>query len=104
MSSSLAFFRHSPFTHRLENRTNRPHVELCSDLPLDGLIAEVTALKQSIQMLEDKLDNARETDSELEQHLKDLTDDHNRKSQALSLDQRCVWGFFLKGSSQVVVF
>ncbi len=55
-------------------------------------------------MLEDKLDNARETDSELEQHLKDLTDDHNRKSQALSLDQRCVWGFFLKGPSPVVVF
>ncbi len=44
---------------RLENRTNRPHVELVSDLPLDGLIREVEALRQSIQMLEDKLDNAR---------------------------------------------
>ena len=44
---------------RLENRTNRPHVELTSDLPLDGLIAEVNAIKQSIQMLEDKLDFAR---------------------------------------------
>ena len=44
---------------RLENRTNRPHVELCSDLPLEGLIAEVNAIKQAIQRLEDKLDNAR---------------------------------------------
>lgn len=94
---------------RLENRTNRPHIELTSDLPLDGLIAEVNAIKQSIQMLEDKLDNARfeiltlfdhdymsnfapcrETLSDLQQHLHDLKDDHMRKSQALSLDQRCV--------------
>lgn len=103
---------------RLENRTNRsgkikltkiiildlaffrPHVELCSDLPLEGLIAEVDAIKKSIQMLEDKLDNAREADSELEQHLKDLQDDHQRKSQALSLDQR--WGrrFFRRCTGQ----
>ena len=76
------------FSSRLENRTNRPHVELCSDLPLEGLIAEVEAIKQSIQQLEDKLDSARETLSDLQQHLKDLTDDHQRKSQALSLDQR----------------
>ena len=44
---------------RLENRTSRPHVELVSDLPLEGLISEVKAIKESIQMLEDKLDNAR---------------------------------------------
>lgn len=44
---------------RLENRTNRPHIELTNDLPLDGLIAEVNAIKMSIQKLDDKLDNAR---------------------------------------------
>ena len=43
----------------MENRTNRPHVELCTDLPLEGLVAEVQSIKSSIQMLEDKLDNAR---------------------------------------------
>ena len=32
----------------------------------------------------------RETLSDLQNHLKDLTEDHTRKSQALSLDQRCV--------------
>lgn len=44
---------------RLENRTTRPHVELCTDLPLEGLIDEVEALRKSIQMLEDKLDHSR---------------------------------------------
>ena len=34
-------------------------MELTHDLPLDGLVSEVKAIKDSIQMLEDKLDNAR---------------------------------------------
>ncbi|XP_059088321.1 tektin-B1-like [Tigriopus californicus] len=75
---------------RLENRTTRPHVELCTDLPLEGLIDEVEALKKSIHMLEDKLDHSRETLSSLQAHLRDLNEDFNRKSQALSIDQRCV--------------
>ncbi len=37
----------------------RPHVELCADLPMEGLIAEVQAIRDSITMLEDKLDLAR---------------------------------------------
>ena len=40
-------------------RMSRPHVELTHDLPLEGLVSEVKAIKDSIQMLEDKLDNAR---------------------------------------------
>ena len=40
-------------------RTSRPHVELTHDLPLEGLVSEVKAIKDSIHMLEDKLDNAR---------------------------------------------
>ena len=33
---------------------------------------------------------SRETLSTLQAHLRDLTEDHERKCQALSLDQRCV--------------
>ena len=40
-------------------RTSRPHVELTHALPLEGLVSEVKAIKDSIHMLEDKLDNAR---------------------------------------------
>ena len=43
----------------MDHRTSRPHVELTHDLPLEGLVSEVKAIKDSIQMLEDKLDNAR---------------------------------------------
>ena len=44
---------------RLENRTNRPHVELCTDAPLEGLVAEVSALKETIHQLTIKLDHSR---------------------------------------------
>ena len=44
---------------RLENRQNRPMQELCTDLPLEGLIDEVQTIKESIVKLEDKLDNAK---------------------------------------------
>ena len=44
---------------RLENRKSRPHMDLCADLPMEGLILEVHSIKESIQMIEDKLDLAR---------------------------------------------
>ena len=44
---------------RLENRTNRPHVELCSDEPMHGLIQEVGTLKETIHRLTEKLDHSR---------------------------------------------
>ena len=44
---------------RLENRKMRPHMELCFDVPLDGLVAEVQAIRQSMQMLHDKLEASR---------------------------------------------
>ena len=44
---------------RLENRQMRPMQELCTDLPLEGLIEEVQTIKDSIVKLEDKLDNAK---------------------------------------------
>jgi hypothetical protein len=45
--------------YRLENRTNRPHVELCRDEPMDGLIQEVETLKETIHKLTLKLDHSR---------------------------------------------
>jgi hypothetical protein len=44
---------------RLENRTNRPHVELCRDEPMDGLIQEVETLRETIHKLTLKLDHSR---------------------------------------------
>ena len=45
---------------RLENRTFRPHVELCRDDPQDGLIMEVQALKDTLHQLNVKLDHSRQ--------------------------------------------
>ena len=44
---------------RLENRTNRPHVELCRDDPQEGLTMEVQALRDTIHQLTIKLDHSR---------------------------------------------
>ena len=44
---------------RLENRKTRPHMDLCSDIPQDGLVAEVQAIRESMQLLDDKLQNSR---------------------------------------------
>ena len=73
---------------RLENRTNRPHVELCRDEPQEGLTMEVQALKDTIYQLKVKLDHSRETLTELEAHLHKLEEDHKNKQLALSLDTR----------------
>merc|ERR1711962_336142 len=75
---------------RLENRTFRPHVELCRDDPQDGLTMEVQALKDTIHQLNVKLDHSRETLTELEAHLHKLEVDHKNKQLALSLDTRCM--------------
>jgi len=75
---------------RLENRTNRPHVELCRDEPMSGLIQEVETLRDTIHKLTLKLDHSRETLTELEAHLHKLEEDHKNKQLALSLDQRCM--------------
>jgi len=75
---------------RLENRTNRPHVELCKDEPQEGLTMEVQTLKDTIYQLTVKLDHSRETLTELEAHLHKLEEDHKNKQLALSLDTRCM--------------
>lgn len=75
---------------RLENRTNRPHMELCRDDPQDGLTMEVQTLKDTIYQLMAKLDHSRETLTELEAHLHKLEEDHKNKQLALSLDSRCM--------------
>merc|ERR1711936_957385 len=75
---------------RLENRTFRPHVELCRDEPQDGLTMEVQALRDTIHQLNVKLDHSRETLTELEAHLHKLEEDHRNKQLALALDTRCM--------------
>merc|ERR1719264_1276418 len=75
---------------RLENRTNRPHVELCKDEPQEGLTMEVQTLRETIYQLTSKLDHARETLTELEAHLHKLEEDHRNKQLALALDTRCM--------------
>jgi len=75
---------------RLENRTFRPHVELCRDDPQDGLTMEVQALKDTLHQLNVKLDHSRETLTELEAHLHKLEEDHRNKQLALALDTRCM--------------
>merc|ERR1719187_2614307 len=75
---------------RLENRTNRPHVEMCKDEPQEGLTMEVQTLRDTIYQLTVKLDHSRETLTELEAHLHKLEEDHKNKQLALSLDTRCM--------------
>jgi len=53
---------------------------------MEGLIAEVMSIRESIMMLEDKLDKARETLTDLQNHHKELTDDHTRKSLVILFD------------------
>jgi len=75
---------------RLENRTSRPHMELCRDDPQEGLTLEVQTLRDTIYQLTTKLDHSRETLTELEAHLHKLEEDHKNKQLALSLDSRCM--------------
>jgi hypothetical protein len=51
------FITHS-FTNS-EIRKMRPHMDLCADVPMEGLHMEVQAIQESMQLLSDKLDHAR---------------------------------------------
>jgi len=75
---------------RLENRKMRPHMDLCADVPMEGLHMEVQAIQESMQLLSDKLDHARELLTELSIRHNELKEDHQRKSLALSLDTKCM--------------
>ena len=44
---------------RLENRTQRPNVELCRDTPQYGMVEEVAEIADSQLQLQEKLDIAR---------------------------------------------
>lgn len=46
---------------RLENRTQRPNVELCRDTPQYGMVEEVAEIAESQLQLQEKLDIARYT-------------------------------------------
>lgn len=44
---------------RLENRTQRPNVELCRDKPQYDMVEEIAQISESVQALKDKLHMAR---------------------------------------------
>lgn len=44
---------------RLENRTQRPNVELCRDKPQYGLVEEITEITSSQKQLAEKLHLAK---------------------------------------------
>ena len=44
---------------RLENRTQRPNVELCRDQPQYDMVEEIAQIQDSVYTLQNKLDMAR---------------------------------------------
>ena len=44
---------------RLENRTERPNMELCRDPPQYGMVEEIAKISEAVQTLKDKLDVAK---------------------------------------------
>lgn len=75
---------------RLENRTERPNVELCRDNPQYGLVDEVKQLEASKQALEEKLKQAQHALDGLEKNLHRINEDIQCKTNSLTLDEQCM--------------
>lgn len=73
---------------RLENRAQRSGMELCCDDPYNGLCDEVAHIKETIQMLEDKINVAKSTHTNLENHANKIDRDLENKQQSLMTDVR----------------
>ncbi|CAL8365552.1 unnamed protein product [Arctogadus glacialis] len=73
---------------RLENRTCRPGMDLCRDQVQLGLVREVQQLEASITALDQKLGEAQHSLQKMCLHHARMTQDLNRKQEALSLEQR----------------
>lgn len=73
---------------RLENRTARSGMELCTDEPHHGLIDEVKKLRETRRLLTDQLDNAKTTYNTLESHSNRIETDLNNKNHTLMTDIR----------------
>jgi len=75
---------------RLENRTNRPNVELCRDIPQYQLCHEVGEIEGSIKALMEKLRVAENALENLLQDLARIEEDLAVKTKSLSLENECI--------------
>ncbi|XP_045914962.1 tektin-2 isoform X2 [Micropterus dolomieu] len=73
---------------RLENRTNRPGMDLCRDEVQHGLVNEVNQLEATIMALKQKLSEAQHSLQKMKLHHSRMLQDLSRKQEALSLEQR----------------
>uniref|UniRef100_UPI0037E8A5E8 tektin-2 n=1 Tax=Semicossyphus pulcher TaxID=241346 RepID=UPI0037E8A5E8 len=73
---------------RLENRTNRPGMDLCRDEVQHGLVKEVHQLDATIMSLKQKLSEAQHSLQKMKLHRSRMLQDLSRKQEALSLEQR----------------
>ncbi|XP_044028795.1 tektin-2 [Siniperca chuatsi] len=73
---------------RLENRTNRPGMDLCRDEVQHGLVNEVHQLEATIMALKQKLSEAQHSLQKMKLHRARMLQDLSRKQEALSLEQR----------------
>ncbi|XP_034560480.1 tektin-2 [Notolabrus celidotus] len=75
---------------RLENRTNRPGMDLCRDEVQHGLVNEVHQLETTIMALKQKLSEAQNSLQKTKLHHSRMLQDLSRKQEALSLEQRSI--------------
>ncbi|XP_034401189.1 tektin-2 [Cyclopterus lumpus] len=73
---------------RLENRTNRPGMDLCRDEVQHGLVNEVHQLEATIVALKQKLSEAQHSMQKMKRHHSHMLQDLSGKQEALSLEQR----------------
>ncbi|XP_029298406.1 tektin-2 isoform X2 [Cottoperca gobio] len=73
---------------RLENRTNRPGMDLCRDEVQHGLVSEVHQLEATIMALKQKLSEAQHSLQKMKLHHSRMLQDLARKQEALSLELR----------------
>lgn len=75
---------------RLENRCQRPGMELCMDSVYAGLCDEIKQLNFAQQQLKEKLSTTKVSYNELEKNLNGLNTDLNRKQHTLATDIRAL--------------
>lgn len=75
---------------RLENRTHRPNVELCRDIPQYQLCHEVSEIEGSINELTEKLRVAQNALANLLRDLARIEEDLAVKTRSLDLETQCM--------------
>lgn len=75
---------------RLENRCQRPGMELCMDNVYAGLCDEIKQLHFAQHQLKEKLSTTKVSYNELEKNLNGLNTDLNRKQHTLATDIRAL--------------